>query len=114
VSNAHHHRDSVFSHKGWNRLVIVVAAAYMIVIACLVAYERSTINVFDQFDQKPKGYTYWGWSASAYLDRSQHRLEPRMSFIAEVAFLPPLAFALVVYSILWIYRGFHISKITST
>jgi hypothetical protein len=82
VPNAHHHRESIFSHKGWNRLIIVVTAAYMIVIACLVAYERSTINVFDQFDHRPAGYIYWGWSASAYLSTSQYHLQPRVSFIA--------------------------------
>jgi len=113
VSNAPHHRDSIFSHKGWNRVVIVVAAAYVIVIACLVAHERSTINVFDQFDHRPAGYAYWGWSASAYVSTAQYHLRPRVGFIAELMFLPPLAFAVIVYSTLWIYRGFRLSTQTS-
>ena len=37
------------------------------------------------------------------------RLEPRVGLIAEVLFLPPLAFAFLVYATFWIYRGFRIS-----
>jgi len=46
---------SVFGHKGWNRLVIVIAVAYMIVTACFVFYECSTIHVFDQFGSRDTG-----------------------------------------------------------
>ena len=103
-------RPSIFAHKGWNRLVIVLAVAYIILIACIVFYERSTINVFDKFDHRPEGHVSWGWSASTYLDTGAYRLVPRAAFITEVMFLPPIAFAAIVYSILWIHRGFRISR----
>ena len=102
--------DSVFAHKGWNRLVIVVAVTYMITIACFVFYERSTINVFDQFDSRASGYVFWGWSASAYLGSGAHRLVPRTSFIAKAMLLSPIAFAAIMYSIFWIHRGFRMSR----
>jgi hypothetical protein len=98
--------QSTISYKGWNRLVIVVAVAWIIVVACLVIHERSTINVFDQFDHQPAGYVYWVWSAKAFLTGG-HRLMPRVSYIAEVMLLPPVAFAFLVYSTLWICRGFR-------
>jgi hypothetical protein len=104
---------SIFSHKGWNRLVIIVAATYIIVIACLVFHERSTINVFDQFDSRPGGYVFWAWSASAFLDTGAHRLVPRIGFIIQAMLFPPIAFAAIVYSILWIQRGFRMSRQSS-
>jgi hypothetical protein len=109
VANTHQSQRNVFSHAGWNRLVIVVAVAYVIVVACLVIRERSTINPFDQFDHWPPGYVFWRWSAKAFLDTGEHHLVPRVGFIAKVMFLPPLAFALLVYAALWIYHGFRIS-----
>jgi hypothetical protein len=81
---------------------------------CLVVHERGTINVFDQFDRSPAGYVFWGWSASAYLDTGKYRLVPRVGFISEVMFLPLIAFALIVYSVLWIHRGFRMPRHPST
>jgi hypothetical protein len=89
---------SLFSHKGWNRLVAVVVAAYIIVIASLVVHERSTINTFDVFDQLKPNYVFWGWSATAFLDKGKRVLKPRTGVIAEVMLLPPLAFVAVVYA----------------
>ena len=109
MPNAHQSHHKVFSHTGWNRLVIVVAVAYIIVVACLVIYERSTINVFDQFDRRLAGYVFWGWSTEAFLNDEYH-LVPRMGFIAKVRFLPPLAFALLVYAARWIIAGFRTKK----
>src|SRR6266702_1264621 len=106
-------RNSIFAHKGWNRLVIVAAATYIIVIACLVFYERSTINPFDQFEnRRPAGYVFWRWSASTYRDGSvdAHWLVPRVGVVTEAMLLPPIAFAAIVYSILWIHRGFRMSR----
>jgi hypothetical protein len=105
---------SVFRHTGWNRIVIVVAVIYIIAVAFLVIREHSRINVFDQFDRFPLGYTFWAWSASAFLDTGEHRLVPRIGFISEVMFLPPIAFAFIVYSGLWIYQGFRVSRQPST
>ena len=108
MSNAQQSHESIFSHKGWNRLVVVLAAAYIVVIVCLVIRERSTINPFHQYDLRlPHVYTSWSWSASAL------RLQPRVDFIAEVMFFPPVALALAVYSVLWIHRGFRLSRQSS-
>ena len=101
---------SVFRHTGWNRIVIVVAVTYIIAVASLVIREHGSINVFDQFDRFPRGYTFWAWSASAFLDTGEHRLVPRIGFISEVMFLPPIAFAFIVYSGMWIYQGFRTSR----
>ena len=114
MSSTKQKSDSIFRHKGGNRLVVIVALAYIIVVAFLIVRERTGINVFDQFDRSPPRYTFWGWSASAYLDTSEGLLVPRYGFISAVLLLPPMAFAFVVYSALWIYRGFRVSRQPST
>jgi hypothetical protein len=116
IESANMSTGSIFSHRGWNRLVIVIAATYMIVIACLVFHERRTINPFDQFDnRRPSGYVFWHWSASTYKDGhvNAHWLVPRVGVVIEAMLLPPIAFAGVVYSILWIHRGFRLSRQSS-
>ena len=114
MSSTQQKSDSIFRHKGWNRLVVIVALAYVMVVAFLIVRERTGINVFDQFDRPPPRYAFWGWSASAFLDTGEHRLVPRASFISAVLLLPPVAFAFVVYSVLWIHRGFRASRQLST
>ena len=107
MSTAEHHRESPFAHKGWNRLVIVLCAAYLIVIVFLVIYERTTINHFDQFDKTPPDYQFWVWSPPGMPSASEHHLKPHFEFIAALITLPPLALAAGIYSVLWVYQGFR-------
>ncbi len=89
--------------------MVVLCAAYLIVIAFLVIHEHSTINVFDQFDKTPHRYQFWVWSPQGAPSASEHHLRPRIGFITALMILPPLALAAGIYSALWVYRGFRTS-----
>ena len=85
---------------------MVVSVGYVIVIACLVIYEHKAINPCDQFYHRhPSVYVFWRWSTSTYLsgrtEYPSHYLQLRVGFIAELMFLPPLVFALLVYAARW-------------
>jgi hypothetical protein len=108
------YRESPFTYKGWNRLVIALCAAYFILIVFLVIHEHGVINVFDQFDKISHHYQFWVWSPPEVLSASEHHLQPRIGFIAALMILPPLAFAGAVYSTLWVYRGFRTSHESAT
>jgi hypothetical protein len=86
--------------------VIVLSAAYFIVILFSVIHEHGVINVFDQFDKTPHHYHFWAWSPPEVLSASEHHLRPRFGFLTALIILPPLAFAGAIYSALWVCLGF--------
>jgi hypothetical protein len=92
--------------KGWNRLVIVVCSAWCLFVLFAIIHEYLGINIYEQFvDRSPSRYDFWHWYP--YIDASSYKLVPKIGYISMVMFLPPLIFGGVVYSTLWVFRGFR-------
>jgi len=95
--------------RGWNRLLIVLSAIYVLSVGAAVVSEKRAINIFEQFDTVPKNHQFWEWSPPRWspMDHlSDSRLSLKAEVVALIVLIPPLALFGLVHSSLWIYRGF--------